>query len=143
MVELLANYEPDPNAALIRNVEILTHASLPLRSDFCLDIPPSPLVSQQIITVHLPPSHSLLTVRLRLAVSTPHRQVKVVAFVGTQRLHPSGEASSLSYDIHLHPGMVKVDFEAIAGPARGIPKSSVPGSDIDYERVTLFFNLLR
>ncbi|KAJ5545332.1 Bromodomain [Penicillium sp. DV-2018c] len=133
----------DASTALIRHVEILTHASLSLRSDFHLDIPPSPLLSQQNITVHLPPSHNILTVRLRLAASTPNRQVRIVAFVGTQRLLPSGEATVLSYDIHLHPGMVKVDFEAIAGPARGIPKSSVPGSDVDYERVTLFFNLLR
>ncbi|KAJ5139116.1 Bromodomain [Penicillium bovifimosum] len=143
MDSFLRRPHQDPNVALIRNVEILTHASLSLRSDFCLDIPPSPLVSQQNITVHLPPSHNLLTVRLRLAASTPDRQVKIVAFVGTQRLLPSGEATILSYDIHLHPGMMKVDFEAIAGPARGIPKSIVPGSDIDYERVTLFFNLLR
>lgn len=129
--------------ALISNVRILTHASLSLQPDFCLDIPPSSLVSQQNITVHLPPSHSVLTVRPRLAASTSQRQVKIVALMGIQRLHSSGYAATLSYDIHLHPGMTKVDLEAIAGPARGVPKSGPPGSDVDYERVTLFFNLLR
>ncbi|KXG51146.1 Bromodomain [Penicillium griseofulvum] len=133
----------DPKMALIRNVQILTHPSLSLQPDFCLDIPPSSLLSQQNITIHLPPSHNILTVRPRLAPSTSQRQIKIVALMGMQRLHSSGDATTLSYDIHLHPGMTKVDLEAIAGPARGVPKSGPPGSDVDYERVTLFFNLLR
>ncbi|OQD91685.1 hypothetical protein PENSOL_c050G03450 [Penicillium solitum] len=77
------------------------------------------------------------------AASTSQRQVKIVALTGIQRLHSSGDAATLSYDVHLHPGMTKVDLQAIAGPARGVPKSGPPGSDVDYERVTLFFNLLR
>ncbi|OQE66668.1 hypothetical protein PENNAL_c0181G03781 [Penicillium nalgiovense] len=140
---LPANYGLDPRMALIRNVRILTHASLSLQSDFCLDIPPSSLISQQNITVHLPPSHNILTVMPRLAASTSQRQVKIVTLMGMQRLHSSGDGSTLSYDVHLHPGMTRVDLEAIAGPARGVPKSGPPGSEIDYERVTLFFNLLR
>jgi len=60
-----------------------------------------------------------------------------------QRLHQSGDASALAYDIHLHPGITKVDLEAISGPVRGVFKSGPPGSDVDYERVTIFFNLLR
>ncbi|CAI7588112.1 unnamed protein product [Penicillium discolor] len=143
MDSLLRRSGQDPRMALISNVRILTHASLSLQPDFCLDIPPSSLVSQQNITVHLPPSHSVLTVRPRLAASTSQRQVKIVALTGIQRLHSSGDAATLSYDVHLHPGMTKVDLQAIAGPARGVPKSGPPGSDVDYERVTLFFNLLR
>ncbi|KAJ5202411.1 Bromodomain [Penicillium cf. viridicatum] len=143
MDSLLRQSGQGPRMALISNVRILTHASLSLQPDFCLDIPPSSLVSQQNITVHLPPSHNVLTVRPHLAASTSQRQVKIVALVGIQRLHSSGDAATLSYDIHLHPGMTKVDLEAIAGPARGVPKSGPPGSDVDYERVTLFFNLLR
>ncbi|CAI7593409.1 unnamed protein product [Penicillium crustosum] len=143
MDSLLRRSGQDPRMALISNVRILTHASLSLQPDFCLDIPPSSLVSQQNIIVHLPPSHSVLTVRPRLAASTSQRQVKIVALTGIQRLHSSGDAATLSYDIHLHPGMTRVDLEAIAGPARGVPKSGPPGSEVDYERVTLFFNLLR
>ncbi|KGO43723.1 Bromodomain [Penicillium expansum] len=139
---LLRRSGQDPGIALIRNVRILTHASLSLQPDFCLDIPPSSLVSQQNIIVHLPPSHNVLTVRPRLAASTSQRQVKIVTLMGMERLHSSGDATTLSYDIHLHPGMTRVDVEAIAAPARGVPKSGPPGSDIDYERVTLFFNLL-
>ena len=69
--------------------------------------------------------------------------MKLVALMGMQRLHPAGDASTLAYDIQLHPGTTKVDFEAISGPARGVPKSGPPGSEVDYERVTIFFNLLR
>lgn len=60
-----------------------------------------------------------------------------------QRLHAVQNASSLEYDIQLPPGITKVDLEALAGPARGVPRTGLHGSDIDYERLTLFFNLLR
>ncbi|KAJ5552920.1 hypothetical protein N7494_002298 [Penicillium frequentans] len=133
----------DANSALIRNVQILTHPSLSLKEDFRLDIPPSSTLSQQTITISLSPSHHLLTVRPTLTASTAQRQVKVVAMMGTQRLHATGDASTLAYDIQLHPGTTKVDLEAIAGPARGAPKSGPPGSEVDYERITIFFNLLR
>ncbi|KAJ5628356.1 hypothetical protein N7490_010584 [Penicillium lividum] len=133
----------DANSALIRNVQILTHPSLSLKDNFRLDIPPSSKLSQQTITIPLPPSHHLLTIRPTLMVGTAQRQVKVVALMGMQRLHPTGDASTLAYDIQLHAGTTKVDLEAIAGPARGAPKSGPPGSEVDYERVTIFFNLLR
>lgn len=134
---------PDASSALIRNVQILTHPSLSLKHSLCLDVPPSSRVTQQTITLSLPPSHHLLTVRPTIAASNSQRQVKLVALVDMQRLHPSGDTSELAYDIQLHPGTTKVDLEAIAGPARGVPKSGPPGSDVDYERVTIFFNLLR
>ncbi|CAG7958789.1 unnamed protein product [Penicillium salamii] len=133
----------DSSTALIRNVRITTHASLSLQPDFCLDIPPSSLVSQQTITIHLPPSHNLLTLKPRLAASTSQRQVKIVALTGMQRLHSSGDATTPAYDIRLHPGMTKVDLEAIVGPAKGVPRTGPPGADVEYERVTIFFNLLR
>lgn len=100
-------------------------------------------MTQQTVTLSLPPSHNLLTVRPTVTAGNSQRQVKLVATVGMQRLHPSGDTSGLAYDIQLHPGTTKVDLEAIAGPARGVPKSGPPGSDVDYERVTIFFNLLR
>lgn len=84
-----------------------------------------------------------MTVRPTLATESNQRQIKLVALVGLQRLHPTGDSSTLAYDIQLHPGTTKVDFEAIAGAARGIPKEGPPGSDVEYERVTIFFNLLR
>lgn len=133
----------DADSALIRNVQILTHPSLSLEHDLCLDIPASATLSQQTITVSLPSSCRLMRVRPTLAAGTAQRQVKIVALMGMQRLHPSTDASALAYDIQLHPGTTKVDLEAISGPARGVPKSGPPGSDVDYERVTIFFNLLR
>lgn len=133
----------DASSALIRNVQILTHPSLSLRQDLCLNIPPSSTVRQQAITISLSPSQRILTVKPTLAASTAERQTKIVAHMGTHRLHPSGDASTLAYDIQLHPGTTKIDLEAIAGPPRGAPKSGPPGSDVDYERVTIFFNLLR
>ncbi|CAG7936089.1 unnamed protein product [Penicillium olsonii] len=142
MDSILRQSGQDASMALIRNVRVATHASLSLKPDFCLDIPPSSLVSQQTVTIHLPSSHNLLTLKPRLAASTSHRQVKVVALTGMQRLHSSGDATTPVYDIRLHPGMTKVDLEAIAGPAKGVPRTGPPGADVEYERVTVFFNLL-
>jgi hypothetical protein len=140
---LKTNYSLDASTSLIRNVQILSHTSLSLQHSFCLDIPPSSRISQQNVTVNLPASHNLLTVRPRLAASTAQRQVKIVALVGLQRLHASGDVNTLAYDVQLHPGMTRIDLEAIVGPATGVPKSGPPGSDVDYERVTMFLNLLR
>ncbi|KAJ6013260.1 hypothetical protein N7540_007851 [Penicillium herquei] len=133
----------DATSALIRNVQITTHYSLSLKDGFFLNIPPSSKLSQQTIAIPLPASHNLLTVKPTLILGTVQRQVKMIAHMGMQRLHPTGEASTPAYDIQLHPGITRVDFEAIAGPARGAPKSGPPGSEVDYERVTIFFNLLR
>ncbi|KAJ5246958.1 hypothetical protein N7468_001941 [Penicillium chermesinum] len=131
------------SAALIRNVQILTHPSLALAEDFCLDIPPSSTLIQQTITIPLPPSHHFITVRPTVVDGTTQRQIKLVAAVGMQRLHPVEDTSALAYDIQLHPGTTKLDLEVIAGPARGTPKSGPPGSEVEYERVTIFFSLLR
>lgn len=139
-----ANSTIDASSALIRNVQIITHPSLSLKVGLSLDIPPSATLSQQSITINLPASHSLLTIRPTVVSGTAQRHVKMVAHVGMQRLHPSAaDTSGLAYDIPLHPGTTKVDLEAIAGPARGVPKTGPPGSEIDYERVTVFLNLLR
>ncbi|KAJ5180378.1 hypothetical protein N7492_003588 [Penicillium capsulatum] len=132
----------DASNALLRNVRILTHPSLSLQEDFVLDIPPSSTLAQQSITVTLPPAHHLLTVRPTLAAESNQRQVKLLALMGLHRLPPTGDASTLGYDIQLQPGTTKIDLEAIAGETRGVSKEG-PGSDVDYERVTIFFNLLR
>ncbi|KAJ5728561.1 uncharacterized protein N7483_003069 [Penicillium malachiteum] len=133
----------DATSALIRNVQIATHSSLSLKDGFYLNIPPSSKLSQQTIAIPLPSSHTLLTVKPTLILGSVQRQVKMIAHMGMQHLHPTGEALTPAYDIQLHPGITRVDFEAIAGPARGAPKSGPPGSEVDYERVTIFFNLLR
>lgn len=78
-----------------------------------------------------------------MAASTSQRQVRMVALTGTQRLHSSGDATMPEYDIRLHPGMTRVDLEAIAGPIKGVTRSGPPGSDVEYERVTVFLNLLQ
>ncbi|KAJ5099119.1 hypothetical protein N7532_006120 [Penicillium argentinense] len=126
MDSLLRRPGQDAASALIRNIS-----------------PPSATVCQQTITISLPSSHHVLTIKPILAASTPQKQTKIVALTGTHRLQPSGDVSALAYDIQLHPGTTKVDLEAIAGPPRGVPKTGTPGSDVDYERVTILFNLLR
>ena len=138
------NFFTDASSALIRNVHISTHPSLALQRSFSLDIPPSDTFSQQSVTINLPASHNLLTIRPKVLPGNAQRHVKMIALVGVQRLHPStNDPSGLAYDLPLPPGTTKIDLEAIAGPARGVPKTGPPGTEIDYERVTIFVNLLR
>ncbi|KAL2005009.1 hypothetical protein VTN00DRAFT_2859 [Thermoascus crustaceus] len=138
----------DASHTLIENVSIFTHPSLTLRQGFHLDIPSSPTASQQCVTINLPSSHNFISIRPSVAASTPQRQTKLVVSLGMQKVQvPSQDRSSdqtkPTYDIRLNTGVTKVDLEMIAGPSRGVPKSGPPGSDLEYERVTIYFNLLR
>ena len=96
--------------------------------------------------INLPSSHNFISLHPRLRSAGAQKQTKLVAFLGSQRLHetaqPSSNTNSPLYDIRLNPGVTKVDFEMIAAPFRGIPKLGPPGSDIEYERLTVYFNLL-
>lgn len=133
----------DVSSALIRGVTVQTRSNLKARN-LHLCIPPSQTASQQTITVNLPRHQHSLTIAMDVAASTSQRQVKFVGSLGTQRLQmTSGDPTRPTFDIRLNPGMTKVDLEVIAGPARGVPKSGPPGTNVDYERVTLFLNLLR
>jgi chromatin structure-remodeling complex subunit RSC4 len=105
------------------------------------------MVCQQAITINLPSSHHLLSLRPSVAHSTAHRIVKLIVSQGTQQLPASSPSTQESvtgptYDVRLGSGVTKVDFEVLAGP-RGASKCGPPGHDIEYERVTLYFHLLR
>lgn len=112
--------------------------------NFRLVITPSSTASQQTFTINLPSSYDFIAITPNVVAGTLQRQVRLVAFLGMQRLQSSSSnLLSPTYDIKLNVGVTKVDLEAIAAPARGVPKSGDPCLDIDYERVTIFFNLMR
>ncbi|KAL1961601.1 hypothetical protein VTN77DRAFT_1401 [Rasamsonia byssochlamydoides] len=133
--------------ALISNVTVYTHTSLDPRRRFCLNIPASPTTRQESLVINLPASHNFVSIRLQVVASTPQRQTKLVALLGTQNFHvapqPNSSATEPVYDLRLTPGITKVDFQMVSVHFRG---SSHPGSselEKEYERLTLFFNLLR
>ncbi|GAD92639.1 conserved hypothetical protein [Paecilomyces variotii No. 5] len=134
--------------ALLTNVSIFTHPSLELRKALRLDIPPSTVGQQQSITINLPSTHSYLLIRPTTAQETTQRQIKLVASVGSQKIplpvhaRPAGSSTPV-YEVRLNRGVTRVDLEVVAGPSRTVARSGPPGSDIEYERLTIFFHLLR
>ncbi|OXV08817.1 hypothetical protein Egran_03421 [Elaphomyces granulatus] len=148
----LNNPAPNPQTglnnssnALISNISIFTHPRLKLRHGIHLDVPPSSTACQQGLIIPFHPSHHLLSLRPSVADSTVHRTVKLVVSRGTQTLcmsAPSQESvPGPTYDVQLGPGVTTLDFEVIAGP-RGASKCGPPGHGIEYERVTLYLQLL-
>jgi chromatin structure-remodeling complex subunit RSC4 len=137
----------DIRHTLISNVSVYTHPSLDLRRRFCLNISASPTSRQQSFIINLPASHDLVSLRLQVIASTPQRQTKLVALIGVQNLHvspqPDSTAAEPVYDVRLTPGVTKVDFQILALNSGDPPKLETSEIEKEYERLTLFFNLLR
>jgi hypothetical protein len=134
--------------ALFKNVSIFTHPTLDLPKALHLDISPSTIALQQSITINLPSTHNYLLVRPTTTEETPQRHIKLVASVGTQKIplpvHTGlPESTSPVYELRLNRGVTRVDLEIIAGPSRTVSRSGPPGSEIEYERLTIFFHLMR
>ncbi|KAJ5491559.1 hypothetical protein N7539_003126 [Penicillium diatomitis] len=134
----------DARSALIRNVHVFTHESLNLNHSFNVHFPASNTLTQHSMTITLPATHNLVTIKPTVMQSSEQRHVKLVARVGMQRLHQSAnDPTGMTFDLPLPPGLTTVHLEAIAGPERGVARIGPSGSDIDYERVTIFFQLLQ
>ena len=139
----------DATDALISNLTIATHPALKLDNHFHLDIPPSPTLSQQSVTITLPATHFCLEITPTITANLAHRQSKIFVTVNnSQRLHPRPmKAEDMDsrrplYDARVIPGVNRIDVEMIAGPPRGTPKVGT-GQDIELEKITIFLNLLR
>ncbi|KAF7713231.1 Bromo domain-containing protein [Penicillium ucsense] len=134
----------DARSALIRNVHVFTHESLNLNHSFNVHFPASDTLTQHSMTITLPATHHLVSIKPTVMPSSEQRHVKLVARVGMQRLHQSAnDPTGMTFDLPLPPGLTTVHLEAIAGPERGVARIGPSGSDIDYERVTIFFQLLQ
>ncbi|KAI9785841.1 MAG: hypothetical protein M1816_008233 [Peltula sp. TS41687] len=152
----------DASDALITNVNISTHPGLTLESHFRLDVPASDTATQHSVTMHLPASHYYLNIVPTLAsglATRPHVLVVTTAY-GTQKIQalPHSDPRAPVYEIRLMAGVNRIDVEIVAAlipaptpasssasPQAGNTKvSSVPqDKDIDYERFTLFVNLMK
>ena len=138
----------DASDALISNLTIATHPALKIDHHFRLNIPPSPVASQQSVTINLPATHYCLQIIPTISPNLAHRQSKLFVSVGNSRLNPSPmKADDVDirrplYDTRVLPGLNRIEVEMIAGPPRGAPKVG-PGQDIELEKVTVFVNILR
>jgi hypothetical protein len=54
------------------------------------------------------------------------------------------DTTTQRYDIRLGVGINRIDIEAIAAPARGLAHLALRrGPGVEYERITIFANLMR
>jgi hypothetical protein len=98
------------------------------------------------MVITLPASHNFVSVKLNIVASTPEKRTKFLAFIGSQRLYGVAQSESTSepvYDIRLPPGMTKVDFQAVAVLSNDLEADNTSGRGKEFERLTIFFRVLR
>ncbi|PBP21026.1 Bromodomain-containing protein [Diplocarpon rosae] len=135
--------------AMITNLSLATHPGLNISRHFRMDLPPSPAMAQQSITVNLPSTHYYLQIKPTIASSLLERQHKLFVTSGTQRLHAMPlipghpvDPSHPLFEARLLPGVNRIDIELIAALPRGSAKPA-NGQDAELEKITIFANLLR
>ncbi|KAI9811352.1 MAG: hypothetical protein M1827_005512 [Pycnora praestabilis] len=138
----------DASDALISNLSISTHPELKVPRHFHLDVLPSATMSQQSITFSLPAASYYLQIVPTIAAVVNNRQHKLFVTAGAQRIHPVPQRPDQSdpkkplFEARLSQGINRIEIEIIAGSGRGAPKTGT-GPDVEFEKITLFANLLR
>jgi hypothetical protein len=139
----------DASDAMITNLALATHPGLNISRHFRMDLPPSPTMAQQSITISLPSTHYYLQIRPTIAPALLERQHKLFVTSGTQRLHamPAIPGHNVDprhplFEARLLPGVNRIEVELIAAMPRGASKP-LNGSDVELEKITVFAHLLR
>ena len=129
------------------NLTISTHPGMTLDNHFRLDIPPSPTLSQQSITIAIPAAYYCVHVIPTLSASLLHRQYKLLVTLNRTPVNPIPVKPEETnprrpiYEVRVVPGISRIEVDLIAGSQRGAPKVG-PGQDIELERITIFANIL-
>ena len=134
---------------MITNLNLATHPGLNITRHFKMDLPPSPTMAQQSVTIVLPHTHYYLQIKPTLAQSLHDRQYKLFVTSGSQRLHAMplmpGHAPDPRhplFEARLLPGVNRIELELIAALPKGASK--LAGSqDVELEKITIFANLLK
>jgi hypothetical protein len=134
---------------MITNLSLATHPGLNIARHFRMDLPPSPTMAQQSITINLPSTHYYLQIKPTIAASLHERQYKLFVTSGTQRLlalptipgHAVDQRHPL-FEARLLPGVNRIEVELIAAIPKGATKPA-NGHDVELEKITVFANLMR
>ncbi|KAK2741046.1 hypothetical protein FQN57_005783 [Myotisia sp. PD_48] len=130
-------------SGLISGITINTHPALNLQHNLQLDIPASPIVPQQPITINLPSEFHLITVCPTVKSNSHRRQAQHYVTVGDQKIAPTGtlmrsiELTKYVYDVQLRTGITKIQISMLAAKEEDRGKYSI------CEQITVFANLLR
>jgi hypothetical protein len=144
-----ANKFVDASDAMITNLSIATHPGLNISKHFRMDLPPSPTMAQQSITINLPSTHYYLQIKPTISPSLLERQYKLFVTSGVSRLHamPAVPGQSVDsrqplFEARLIPGVNRIEIELIAALPKGATKPA-NGQDVEMEKITVFANLMK
>ena len=134
---------------MITNLSLATHPGLNISPHFRMDIPPSPQMAQQSITINLPSTHYYLQIKPTIAASLLERQHKLFVTSGSTRLHaiPTIPGHSVDnrhplFEARLLPGVNRIEIELIAALPKGSAKPA-GGQEVELEKIIVFANLMR
>lgn len=135
-------------AAMITNLNITTHPGLNISRHFRMDVPPSPTMTHQSVTINLPQTHYYIQIKPALVPSILERQHRMFITCGGTRLtalplnpgHPIDPLHAL-YDCRIHPGVNRIEIELIAALPKGA--KGVNGLDYELEKITVYANLMK
>ncbi|KAK7545686.1 Bromodomain-containing protein [Phyllosticta citricarpa] len=132
--------------ALLPNIIINTHPQLNVPRPFRFNIPASPKLAQQSVTISLPGSHTSIQIQPHVPVALTQRPWRIFVTVNNTRinqvtnLETRGEKGRPVYEARMQPGVNRVDIEVIAATgSAGKPKSE----GVEIEKCTIFVNLMR
>lgn len=134
--------------ALIANLSLSTYPGLTTDKPFHLDMPPSPTMSHQSITINLPKIHNPLRLILTLANHPTHRPQKTFVTARMQKVLATPQraetfdARKSMYEFRVIEGVNRVEVEVIAGQPRGAPKLG-SGPEMEHEKFLIFINVAK
>jgi len=139
----------DASDAMISNLSLATHPGLNISKHFKMDLPPSPTMTHQSITINLPATHYYLQIKPTISASLFERQHKLFVTSGSQRLHamPTIPGHSVDtrhplFEARLLPGVNRIEVELIAALPKGAAKLA-NGQDVELEKITVFANVMK
>ena len=93
----------------------------------------------------LPQSHYYLRLEVSLSENAKERVARKVVVSRNGQLMPASQADldNPTYEFRLYHGMNVIWVDVIAGPSRASGKPTGSADATDFERVTVFANLLR
>lgn len=138
----------DASDAMISNLSLATHPGLNISNHFKMDLPPSPNMTHQSITINLPASHYMLQIKPTISPALFERQHKLFVTSGSSRLHalptipghPVDTRHPL-FEARLNNGVNRIEVEMIAASPKGAVKAN--GQDVELEKITVFVNLMK
>ncbi|KAK8164438.1 Bromodomain-containing protein [Phyllosticta citrichinensis] len=133
--------------ALLPNITINTHPQLNVARPFKFNIPASPKLTEQSVTVSLPGTHTSIQIQPHVPVALTQRPWRIFVSVNNTRinqvtnLETRGEKGRPVYESRMQPGVNRIEIEVIAATASvaGKPKSE----GVDLEKCIIFVNLMR